>query len=110
MNIRKLSIPVGNNEQVSAVLSLPAEDRENGQTVGVITAHGLGNDMDKPLLAAFTEGLAEAGYPALRFNFPYKGKGLKSPDRKEKLENTWATVRHYFQENSGRTHRLPNGR
>jgi predicted alpha/beta-hydrolase family hydrolase len=59
--------------------------------------------MNNPLLVAFTEGLAEAGYPTLRFNFPYKEKGLKSPDRQEKLENTWVAVRRFFQEDSGMT-------
>ncbi|MDQ5987167.1 MAG: hypothetical protein CSYNP_02904 [Syntrophus sp. SKADARSKE-3] len=103
MNIRNLSIPVGNNEQVSAILSLPPEDREPRRTVGVITAHGAGNDMNNPLLVAFTEGLADAGYPAMRFNFPYKEKGLKAPDRQEKLENTWAAACRFFQEKSGIT-------
>jgi predicted alpha/beta-hydrolase family hydrolase len=36
----------------------------------------------------------------LRFNFPYKEKGLKAPDIQKKLEDTWTAVCRYFQENS----------
>jgi len=67
----------------------------------VIVAHGAGNDMESPLLVAFADGLAKAGYPVLRFNFPYKEKGLKTPDRPKKLEDTWAAVYRHFREDSG---------
>ena len=96
---RKLTIPVGVDESVSAILTMPS-NKKNTFSKGVITAHGAGNDMENVLLLAFTDGLARAGYPALRFNFPYKEKGLKAPDSQNKLENTWAAVCRYFQENS----------
>jgi hypothetical protein len=70
------------------------------KSTGVITAHGAGNDMENALLAAFTDGLAGAGYPALRFNFPYKEKGLKAPDKPKTLEDTWSAVYRYFREES----------
>jgi hypothetical protein len=73
---------------------------KRGHRTGVIAAHGAGNDMENPLLIAFSDGLAKAGYPALRFNFPYKEKGLKAPDRPEKLEDTWVAVCRYFREDS----------
>lgn len=97
MNRKKLTIPVTKDESVSAILTMPS-----GKILktGVITAHGAGNDMENELLVAFTEGLANAGYPALRFNFPYKEKGLKAPDSQGKLEDTWMAVCHYFQESS----------
>lgn len=94
MDRRNFTIPVTAGESVSAVLTLPDKNRALG--TGVITAHGAGNDMENALLIAFTDGLAEAGYPALRFNFPYKDKGLKAPDRPKKLEDTWAAVYRYF--------------
>jgi predicted alpha/beta-hydrolase family hydrolase len=100
MKKKKLTIALRAGESISAVLTMPA-DRDRAETVGVITAHGAGNDMENPLLVAFTEGLARAGYPALRFNFPYKEKGLKTPDRPEKLEEAWVKACRYFRENSG---------
>jgi uncharacterized protein len=97
MDRRRLTIPVTKDESVSAILTMPPNKKLK---TGVITAHGAGNDMENELLVAFTDGLANAGYPALRFNFPYKEKGLKAPDSQKKLEDTWTTVCRYFQENS----------
>jgi len=101
MKTQKHAIPIDVHGPVSAVLSLPAPGREAAQSMGIITAHGAGNDMENPLLVAFTEGLANAGYPALRFNFPYKEKRRKAPDRMETLEKTWAAVYRFFREASG---------
>ena len=91
MDRQRLTIPVSKDESVSAILTLPSGTKRRHGT-HVIAAHGAGNDMEHPLLAAFTDGLAGAGYPAWRFNFPYKEKGLKLPDRPETLEATWAAV------------------
>jgi predicted alpha/beta-hydrolase family hydrolase len=99
MERKKLTIPVTKDESVSAVLTMPADKKKTLKT-GVITAHGAGNDMENELLVAFTDGLAGAGYPALRFNFPYKEKGLKAPDSQKKLEDIWAAVFRYFRENT----------
>jgi predicted alpha/beta-hydrolase family hydrolase len=91
MDRQRLTIPVSKDESVSAVLTLPSGEKRMRDT-GVIAAHGAGNDMEHPLLVAFTDGLAGAGYPALRFNFPFKEKGRKMPDRPELLERTWAAA------------------
>lgn len=69
-------------------------------SAGIITAHGAGNDMENDLLAAFADGMARAGYPVLRFNFPYKEKGLKAPDKPVKLGGTWTAACRYFKEDS----------
>ncbi len=98
MEREKLTIPVTKNESVSAILTMPPNKKETFGT-GVITAHGAGNDMENEFLVSFTDGLAGAGFPALRFNFPYKEKGLKAPDSQQKLEDTWATVCQYFRKN-----------
>ncbi len=98
MEKRRVTIPLAGNESISAVLTLPRNETNN---LGVITAHGAGNDMEQALLVAFSDGLARAGYPALRFNFPYKEKGLKAPDRPEKLEKAWMAAYRYFREGSG---------
>jgi len=98
MERKKLTIPVSKDESVSAILTMPA-NKKGMFGAGVITAHGAGNDMENELLVAFTDGLAGAGYLALRFNFPYREKSLKAPDNQKKLEDTWTAVCRYFQEN-----------
>ena len=52
----------------------------------MILAHGAGTDMSNPLLVAFHEGLAKCGFLTVRFNFPYKERGGRAPDRKPVLE------------------------
>ncbi|MBN1472161.1 MAG: alpha/beta hydrolase [Syntrophaceae bacterium] len=97
MDRRKLTIHIAKDESVSAILTMP-ENKKSRYGVGVMTAHGAGNDMENELIAAFADGMAEAGYPALRFNFPYKEKKQKAPDSQKRLEETWAAVFRYFQE------------
>jgi uncharacterized protein len=106
---KRMIIPITEDESVSAILTLPANKKKN---TGVIVAHGAGNDMENPLLAAFSVGLAQAGYPTLRFNFPYKEKGLKAPDQPKKLEDTWAAVYRHFREdpNAGVNHIISAGK
>lgn len=64
----------------NATISMGAEGAVSGESTGVILAHGAGTDMHAPLLLAFAQGLAAAGYLVLRFNFLYKEKGKKAPD------------------------------
>lgn len=81
-------IELDGRERVSAVLSGP--DRASDlREIGLIFAHGAGNDMHNPLIVAISEGLAAEGFTTLRFNFPYKEKGKKSPDSQAKLIHTW---------------------
>lgn len=96
----RLSLSLVMGESVSAVLTIPPGKMPHS-IPGIITSHGAGNDMDNPILAAFAHGLAGAGYPVLRFNFPYKEKGLNAPDRPEKLEETWLAAYRYFLNDSG---------
>ena len=97
MNTETIRIPVTDGEQVSAVLSLPESDRSPGP-VGVILAHGAGNDMNHPLLVSLSQGLAKAGYRTLRFNFLYREKGRKRPDGQKILEKTWASVYQFLRD------------
>jgi hypothetical protein len=90
-----VSIPLGEMEHTSAIITLPGGDIKR---TGVIVAHGAGNDMNTPLLKAFSEGLAAAGYPTLRFNFLYREHGRKAPDKYETLAETWATAAAFFRE------------
>jgi predicted alpha/beta-hydrolase family hydrolase len=57
--------------------------------------------MDTPLLVAFSEGLARAGFPVLRFNFLYTEHGRKAPDRQETLMDTWGAAHAFFKEALG---------
>lgn len=93
MKQKRLTIRIGKQGSVSAVLHLPARQRSE---IGVIVAHGAGNDMENSLLVDFAEGIAAAGWPAMRFNFPYKEKGLKTPDGQKILEETWTAAFEAF--------------
>jgi len=88
----RVSIPIGDKDRTSGIISLPAKiDRR----MGVVIAHGAGNDMNTPLVAFFADGLARAGYPVLRFNFLYKEDGRRAPDNGQTLAKTWAEALSY---------------
>ena len=86
-----VKIEVENGEKISAVISVP-ENHVPGKGVGIIIAHGAQNDMENPLIAAVATGLARGGFLSLRFNFPYREQGRKSPDSLAKLIKTWLSV------------------
>lgn len=88
-------IPVRDVGPTSGILTLQIGDSKR---TGVIVAHGAGNDMETPLLVAFSEGLAAAGYPTLRFNFLYRERGRKAPDKYETLAKTWGSAAAFFRE------------
>ncbi len=100
MNKERVSIPVGEGESVSGVITSPVECHR-GKSAGVILAHGAANDMDNPLIVAMAEGLADTGFITLRFNFLYKEKGERKKDPQETLVRTWRRVFDYFKNNSG---------
>ncbi len=52
----------------------------------VLLAHGAGADMNAAALVTVADALADAKIPSLRFNFPYKEAGRRSPDRPPVLE------------------------
>jgi uncharacterized protein len=85
MKTEQVVIPVGDDKEVSGVLSIPDETAKKG----LILAHGAGNDMNQPMFVFLAEGLAQAGYLALRFNFLYKEQGRQAPDSPEKLYRAW---------------------
>jgi predicted alpha/beta-hydrolase family hydrolase len=85
----RVSIPIGDKDHTSGILSLPGRRRKR---TAVIIAHGAGNDMNTPLIVSFADSLATAGYPVLRFNFLYKERGKKAPDNWDTLTRTWAAA------------------
>jgi len=86
MRNEMVTIPIAAGETVSGILSVPDSD---AMAPGIILAHGAGNDMNQPMLQFLGEGLADAGYITLRFNFLYKEKGKKVPDRPDVLYQAW---------------------
>ncbi|MGD9082438.1 MAG: dienelactone hydrolase family protein [Desulfobacterales bacterium] len=87
MKSEKIKIKI-DSEYVSALVSAPDTLNANSKK-GLIFAHGAGNDMNHPLLVFVSEGFAKQGFITLRFNFPYKEKGIKRPDPQGKLIQTW---------------------
>lgn len=87
----EIKIPIGEEAKVSGVVHVPDGYVPRSGT-GMILAHGAGNDMRSPMLRALAEELCGAGILALRFNFPYKEKGRKAPDRMPVLIKTWEAV------------------
>lgn len=93
---RKITIPRGEKEPVSAVVTVP--DHADDKKTGIIISHGAANDMDNSLIVYLADGLADAGYLTLRFNFSYREKGHKSPDPQGELIFTWQCVYDYLKE------------
>ena len=91
MEEQRRQIPVDEKTSVSSVWSVP-DGWSDGPRRAVILAHGAGNDMDSPFMQAVHDGLAARGLLAVRFNFPYKERGAKAPDRAPVLEATWRAV------------------
>jgi len=46
----------------------------------VVLAHGRINDLEHPVLKTAAQGAQEAGWAAVRFNFPYRQRGDAQPD------------------------------
>ena len=98
MRTLKVTIPIADDEKVSGVVAIPA-DFQKEKTIGVILAHGAANDKENPLIVFLSNGLAEAGFLSLRFNFLYKEKGRKAPDSQKKLVQTWKQVVRFLNDN-----------
>jgi len=47
----------------------------------VLLAHGAGGGRDAPALVGVADALQVAGVPSLRFDYPYRQRGRRSPDR-----------------------------
>ncbi|MBW1642759.1 MAG: dienelactone hydrolase family protein [Deltaproteobacteria bacterium] len=99
MKTNIVSIKVNEKETVSGIISIP-KNHTSGENIGVMIAHGAGNDMHNALLASYADGLTASGCLCLRFNFPYKEKGRKSPDSPKLLAETWLAAYNFFKESS----------
>jgi hypothetical protein len=79
---------------------------KRGADRAVLLAHGAGADMNAKALTVTADALADVKVPSLRFDFPYKAAGRRSPDRPPVLE---ASVRDAVRELTKRT-KLPPDR
>jgi len=90
-------------EAVTALLSTPeGEARERA----VLLANGAGFHMEAPWMAAVAEGLTARGFRVLRFNYPYKERGVREgrmlpPDGREVLEASHLRVLEALRERTG---------
>jgi predicted alpha/beta-hydrolase family hydrolase len=64
------------HHQSEGILQIPDKSKD----IGVILAHGAGGDMNSDFIRFFHEGISDAGYPCLKFNFPYSQNKKKVPD------------------------------
>jgi predicted alpha/beta-hydrolase family hydrolase len=71
-----------------------------GADRAVLLAHGAGSDRCEPGLAAVAAALGAAGIPSLRFDYPYRSAGRRSPDSARVLE---AATREAVSQLAGRT-------
>ena len=97
MNDTNVAVGVSGGMKVSGILSVPDAGLKD---TGVILAHGAGNDMNHPMLSFLAEGLADAGYLALRFNFVYREMGKKGPDNQELLSLAWKGACRFMAEHA----------
>ena len=86
MKEKEISLILDGGDRISAVLCQPTEA---GCDTGIAVAHGAANDMNHPLILAFSRGMAKKGVACLRFNFAYREKQKKSIDPEHRLIHTW---------------------
>jgi predicted alpha/beta-hydrolase family hydrolase len=75
---------------VSVAVEIPRPARPT--TPAVVVARGAGGDRDHPSVVAVCEGIRAAGYPTVRFNFPYREAGRRAPDRQPVLLDCYRAV------------------
>jgi predicted alpha/beta-hydrolase family hydrolase len=90
MRTEQRRIAVGEG-RVGAVWAIPSHWRA-GEGSAIVIAHGAGNDMQAPFISTLHAGFAAHGLLSIKFNFPYKERGGKAPDRAPVLEATWRAV------------------
>lgn len=75
MEEKRIELKLDRGSSSGVLLSPP----ETGKA-GVLLAHGAGGTMNQPFMNFFHRGIAEAGYPCLKFNFLYSEARRKVPD------------------------------
>jgi len=75
---------------VSVAIEMPDEGEPKAPVV--VLAHGAGSDMNHPSVVGVSDGIRAAGFPTVRFNFPYREDGRRAPDRQPVLLEAWRAV------------------
>ena len=86
----KLSVSVGDNESVAALLYCAS--RRDRARITVLLGHGAGANQQSGFMRMFASGLAARGLDTLTFNFLYTERGRRIPDPKAKLESCYRAV------------------
>jgi uncharacterized protein len=86
-----MRVACGDAGTVSAGVAL-SRDQRPGRTPLVILAPGAGVDRRHASLTGIQEALADAGWPTVTFNFPYREAGRRIPDPRPVLEGCWRFV------------------
>lgn len=84
----KIDLPRGGSFGVITALS----PKHITERTCLIIAHGAGGPMYSPFITFFHKAMAERGYLAVKFNFPYMEARRKVPDKKEILEASYRTL------------------
>jgi uncharacterized protein len=87
----EMQVAYRDGRTVSAGAALSGDHRP-GRTAAVILAPGAGADRRHPSLAGIQQGLADAGWTTVTFNFPYREAGRRTPDPRPVLEGCWRAV------------------
>jgi uncharacterized protein len=83
------AVPLDAGQSVTA-LHYPAAGPSAGATA--IVAHGAGAGQHSPFMVAFARALADRGFDAVTFNFPYTEQKRRLPDRAPVLEACYGAV------------------
>jgi hypothetical protein len=90
MELRPITLPLGPDRTIRAVLGIPRGSA--ALDAALVLAHGANNNMDHPLIAGIHECLAQSGLVTVRFNFPYMEEGRQRPDPDQLLEEVYRLV------------------
>lgn len=90
----KRKLDDGSGGLVSAAVLLPDDwrARAGGERTAIVLAHGAGAGMDHEFMRAMQSRLAARGCAVVLFNFPYKERGGRAPDRAPVLESCYRAV------------------
>lgn len=91
MKALQRKIAVNEKTEISSIWRVPL-NYQSGKSSAIVLAHGAGNDMHNPFLSYVHEQMAQKGLLTVKFNFPYKERGRKAPDRPPLLEAAWSAV------------------
>lgn len=62
------------------------------RAMGVILAHGTGEDMDSPFMSFFSNGLSDLGCLSVKFSFPEIEEGIPAAESRAMRRETFRTV------------------